>query len=166
MEALSQLEHLATLNLRGCELEGLPPLASNRQLMEVHLVYARGIRSLDGLQGCENLHEVDITYTEISDISALDKTTSLRLFSAARTGIEDISALRWAPLQELWIGGTEVKDLSPLYGMYTLRNMSLYNTAIARSWFQDGDIDAKAQYDKLIETLPDCEIEWGIADMS
>lgn len=165
IEALGQLEHLAVLSLRKCDFERLPPLSNNRQLRMVDLTYATRVCDIDGLQGCSNLQELDITFTEISDISALSEMRGLRVLYARETPIRDISALRNVLLEELSLWGTRVSDLMPLSDMITLKYLGLRNTTSAYNWFQDGDESAKRQYNQLRESLPDCEIEWSISEM-
>lgn len=83
------------------------------------------IRSLDGLQHCENLRELDISENEIRDLQPLTGLSKLITLRAVGNRVSDLSPLRQlTQLRELIIDRNAVKSLEPLNDCVALNRIS------------------------------------------
>lgn len=78
-----------------------------------------------------NLQYLDLSDTNIKDISSLSVLPGLTELKLSRTRVDDISALAHLEnITSLELSDTGVKDLSPLAGLVGLRNLVLSRTLI------------------------------------
>lgn len=83
------------------------------------------IKSLDGLQHCENLREVDISENEIDDLQPLAGLSKLITLRAVGNRVSDLTPLnQMSQLRELIIDRNAVKSLEPLNGCVALNRIS------------------------------------------
>ncbi|NKB60794.1 MAG: hypothetical protein GKR95_01190 [Gammaproteobacteria bacterium] len=80
----------------------------------------------------DEIHNLDLGGTQISDISALSDLIALQSLTLWNTQISDISALSGLiGLQTLDLEGTKISDISALSGLIALRNLDLEGTQIS-----------------------------------
>ena len=80
-----------------------------------------GVRSLEGIQHCENLEHIILDFNEIDDISNLTGLSELKYLSLYNNNVNDISPLADIPsLEHLSIGDNPVYDLQPLENLPNL----------------------------------------------
>lgn len=83
------------------------------------------IKSLDGLQQCENLRELDISENEIRDLQPLTGLSKLITLRAVGNRVSDLSPLRQlTQLRELIVDRNAVKSLEPLTDCVALNRIS------------------------------------------
>ncbi|MEM9066826.1 MAG: P-loop NTPase fold protein, partial [Planctomycetota bacterium] len=79
------------------------------------------ITDVSALSGLTALQELYLSDTGVSDVSALSGLTALQTLSLGDTGVSDVSALSGlTALQTLSLGGTGVSDVSALSGLTAL----------------------------------------------
>ena len=83
--------------------------------------------------GARNLKELDLQYTEVSDISQLSNLVNLKeLNLGGCRGLSDVSPLsNLVNLKELGLYQTQVSDVSPLAGLINLKVLSLDHTNVS-----------------------------------
>ena len=106
---------------------------------------------LSPLSGLKNLTDLDLSFSEVADISALEDLP-LEMLVLSNTPVEDISALEGMSLRLLNLSNTRVTDLSPLSSTTDLQDLYLDSSAVTdvsplaktpiRSFFAD-DLDVK-----------------------
>ena len=130
----------------------------------------QNVRALNGLEGHQNLHTVDVSSTRVSDLgplaglpdlailrlrhtrvttlAPLASVSTIKELDIAHTAIAKISVLRQLPqLASLDLRATPVTDLSPLTDMAALRRVVVQRLGVDR-----------ATIDRLRETCPDVEV--------
>lgn len=128
---LASLTELEALSLAGCTgLFNVAPLAGLKRLTHVDL-FATKVRDLRPLMGLP-LVSLNLSDTEVVDLTALAKLTKLRSLNLGGLSIRDISALRGlTALEELDLGHSGVKDLAPLRSLTKLRRLVIWHTPVA-----------------------------------
>lgn len=108
-----------------------PELGGLRALEEVDLSNTQ-ITDLSPLRGMTELQALAFNGTGVRDLAPLAAMKALWHLSLFRTGVSDVSPL--AGLTELWtldLDQTRVSDLSPLVGLTQLKNLYLRDTEIS-----------------------------------
>ena len=92
----------------------------------------KGIKSLQGLEKCRALAELDLRKNEISDLSALSELKLLQSLSLSQNQIEDIVPLKGLTrMQYLELTGNKVKDIAPLTELKAMRSLYLSGNEIS-----------------------------------
>jgi hypothetical protein len=100
--------------------------------IETMLVSGEGIESIEGLQFCSNLRELDLRSNMVSDISQLSDLNQLEILLLNENPVDDISDLSGMPsLIELNLSKTDVENLSPLSDLTTLEVLFLWGMGIS-----------------------------------
>lgn len=100
--------------------------------VETLLVPGEGIESIEGLQYCPNLRELDLRSNMVSDISQLSDLNQLEILLLNENPVDDISDLSGMPsLIELNLSKTDVENLSPLSDLTTLEVLFLWGMGIS-----------------------------------
>ncbi len=90
------------------------------------------VRNLQALSELENLKELYLDNSELSDISALAGFTSLTLLSLDYNQISDISPLsQLSSLNILSLESNQISDISPLADLQSLNTLSLWGNQIS-----------------------------------
>ena len=130
ISALSNLK--ASLYLKDTKVEDLKPLANfegGRLNLEGSLV--RSLEPLRTAKFTSSQPELNISNTQVSDLSPLAAQKTLFSLSAENTPVQDISSLsKMKSLQRLSLSGTRVADLSPLRNLRYLTELRLNGTDI------------------------------------
>ncbi|MCK9223839.1 MAG: protein phosphatase 1 regulatory subunit 42 [Candidatus Muirbacterium halophilum] len=88
--------------------------------------------SLNGLEFCKNLENIDLSNNDISDISALSALTSVKALNLSGNKISDITSLaNLSTINSLNLSGNGISDITSLAGLSNLENLSLSNTNIS-----------------------------------
>lgn len=147
---LSPLEgmDLATLEANACEIASIDPLAGmplnvlslghnnvsdidalgNLPLSILDVQY-NDVQSIKPLRGMNTLRELNLTATNVSDLSPL-RGIPLRRLNIGFLPVASLAPLRGMPLRRLGAGDTRVSDLGPLRGM-KLEQLTIDNLAVS-----------------------------------
>ena len=96
-------------------------------------ISARGkaIKSLDGLENCAALAQLELTGGEFSDLTPISKLVNIQSLTLSNNKIKDISPLAGLNhLQYLELSGNQVSNLSPLAEITTMNSLYLANNQI------------------------------------
>jgi len=89
------------------------------------------ITTLDPLSELSDLSSLNISNTNINDLTPLRNANRLKVLKASNTRIDDISALKYdIMLEELEVANTDVSDLSVLNILTNLERLDLSNTQV------------------------------------
>lgn len=128
-ERIVDLSPLAGLNIQHLTMSGcvnvtdLSPLASINSLIELNISSCDSITDLSPLANIRTLEILDISNTQITDLSPLAKTPIKKLIMY-RCIVSDLSPLANTNLVELNIGRcTRITDLTPLENITTLKKL-------------------------------------------
>ena len=125
------------ISLEGIAAQNTPitdfsPLANLRILQWIEFGNDPTISTLPSLTGIKTLRRLEITGTNISDISRLAELTQLKELNLEGNLISDISSLsNLKKLIELRLDSNQITDISPLSGLTNLREVNLRNNAIS-----------------------------------
>ncbi len=111
-EEMANLSHLDSINLGGnIRLNSLEPL---RKLQKLHVLIANrsGIHDLSPLQEHKEIIYLDISETEVSDISIICQFTKLKVFHADKSKIENMERLSLHSIERFYADNTMVHDIS------------------------------------------------------
>ena len=90
------------------------------------------VSDLSVLEKLPSLQYLDLSGTPVSDLSVLEKLTSLQSLSLSGTQVSDLSGLEKLPsLQYLDLSGTPVSDLSVLEKLTSLQVLELSGTPVS-----------------------------------
>jgi hypothetical protein len=135
---ISALDGLRSLDLGKTQVSDLAPLAKLTALERLSLVDTpvrdvaslSGVMDVDGvesfddipsLEGLQNLRELELNGTQISDISPIGYLKGLKFLSLGKTQVSDLAPLQeLTGLQTLRLDKTRVLDLRPLAGLRKL----------------------------------------------
>lgn len=95
---LPDMPNLQVLNMDGCKL-----------------------KKIDGVEKFPNLEMLSLTGNTISSIKEIAKLKHLKVLDLSNNKIVDISPLKDLQLQELYVKGNRIADLTPLYALLNLR---------------------------------------------
>ena len=105
-----------------------------------------GIRSLDGIQACENLTELTLWFNDITDITPLSNLKQLKYLDLDNNNVADLSPLaKLAHLETLYASYNPITDLSPLSGISTLQLLFIDYVEVA-NW---GTVEQLTSLSKL-----------------
>lgn len=129
LAAIHSLEGIEHLDLRGCAgLSGIETLERLTALEWLRLDGCRGLSHLDWAAELEKLEVLSVRDCRgISDISPLSQCSSLRLLDVSRTETRALP-VDWGHLENLstlMLGGTAIRDLTPLERLPSLRRLSV-----------------------------------------
>ncbi len=129
LAGLISLEGIAARNTR---ITDFSPLANLRILQWIEFGNDPTISTLPSLTGIKTLRRLEITGTNISDISGLAELTQLKELNLEGNLISDISSLsNLKKLIELRLDNNQIADISPLSGLTNLKEVNLRNNAIS-----------------------------------
>ena len=129
LAGLVSLEGIAARNTR---ITDFSPLANLRRLQWIEFGDDSTISTLPVLTGIKTLKRLEITGTNISDISGLAELTQLTHLDLEGNLISDISVLsNLKKLIELRLDNNLITDVSPLSGLTNLKEVSLRNNTIS-----------------------------------
>ena len=135
---IGALDGLRTLDLGNTQVSDLAPLAKLTALERLSLVDTpvrdvaslSGVMDVDGvesfddipsLEGLQNLRELELNGTQISDISPIGYLKGLKFLSLGKTQVSDLAPLQeLTGLRNLSLDRTQVLDLRPLAGLRKL----------------------------------------------
>lgn len=109
----ARLRDVTTLNLGDSDAVDLRGVERLTNLQVLHAFRSR-IEDLAPLRDLRELREVGCAWTPLADISALAGKKHLSRVDVSYTRVSDLSALRGAPLEDLRVDGSDVRDLSPV----------------------------------------------------
>ncbi|WP_092960999.1 leucine-rich repeat domain-containing protein [Falsiroseomonas stagni] len=108
-----------------------PPAAWVPFIVELDLSGTQ-IADLSPLSGLSSLQSLDLMGTQVADVSPLSGLSSLQSLTLKSTQVADVSPLSGlSSLQSLDLEGTKVADVSPLSGLSSLRKLDLEGTQVA-----------------------------------
>ena len=104
-----------------------------RMLSPVIVLRWKDVSKLPNSMGMlESLSILDLSFTQVSDITALSKLKTLLFLNLNSTQVSDISALSKLPsLSDLNLSNTQVRDLSALSKLPSLSDLNLSNTQVS-----------------------------------
>ena len=171
---LSKLTNLTSLQLVFNGIEDISPLSKLTNLKSLALQYNK-IKDLTPLAGLTNLIRLVIGNNLITDISPLSKLTNLRILNVSRNQISNIQALSdlkklgdmayitknmgddielaWIRKDKalLWLGGNNIKDISPLLANYNNGGLRKLSRIYLRNNYMD--ITPGSENRKVVDTL-------------
>jgi predicted Ser/Thr protein kinase len=141
------LPNLETLYVNYQELSDISPLSQLQNLTNVNLRHTR-VADISALSGMESLENVNLYDTNVKDVSCLDACPRLAALDVGRTlipslgkvgggatlrtlSLKDLNLLsldgidRFVHLEELFLSGTGIYDLTPLNDLANLRKVVL-----------------------------------------
>ncbi len=111
---------------------------SNEQLKQIisleklDVSYNKFIQNIEPLAMVNNLREIDLSNTDVDDISVLRNNQQLELLNLSNSKVSDISILKFSNnLKFLFIENTKVKDLSPLHNLQVLEKVLCKGTPVS-----------------------------------
>ena len=114
VEGLEKLEKLTTVVLIGNKVEDLSGLKKVKTLTELSLANNE-LTSLMVLNGMTGLKKLDISNNKMSSLSGISSLTSLETLMAVNCGLSDIAALsKLTGLDSIDLSGNKVGDFSAL----------------------------------------------------
>lgn len=113
-------------------LPDIPGYTKNMNEVKVHLrIVSRQHLDLNRLKSLENIFELDLTKTRVSDISPLTQLKSIEKLDLTSTGIENFEPLKLlTTLKDLYLSNTKISDITPLGYLHRLVSLKLANTSI------------------------------------
>ncbi|HXS16900.1 MAG TPA: leucine-rich repeat domain-containing protein [Polyangiaceae bacterium] len=129
---LGLLDHLSSLWLEDTDIVSLEGLAGAPELVFVGIFSPGLLENLGGLEALPLLHTLIIEDSDLSDVSALTGSTSLKRVEVINAQLEDISPLGACEnLTRLVLSDNSITDLSPL------RALSLHHLNVARNQIEN-----------------------------
>ncbi|WCT56658.1 hypothetical protein PQ456_03810 [Paenibacillus kyungheensis] len=137
------------LNGNRCQINTLHSFAIFPNVEEIKITAPKTLTDLSYVSKLQRLKVLDINFAPVSDLTALDQhptiaeirlrgslveqldsitsCPALRTLYLEKSKLQSIANIRtqFPQLQQLWIWGTKVKDLSPLTDMSTLQNLDV-----------------------------------------
>ncbi|MEZ4400850.1 MAG: hypothetical protein R3B06_12570 [Kofleriaceae bacterium] len=138
LEFLEQDDHarwLIKLDPQGLKLGDLSILSRFPALRTLTLRKAKvaGAKALAPLAALTQLRALDLTDSQITDLTPLAKLPLIQL-TLTRTAVADLRPLAGHPtLEHLELGGTKVKDITPLLSCKRLCNVGLWDARVAKA---------------------------------
>jgi hypothetical protein len=124
IEPLQYLQGLERLHIEGInKSRSASPLAPLTQLRWLALDYRTGLGSLRGLVNLERLELMDASLASLRPFRACKKLTALALSGRGVRSLDGGDELE--AVEDLFLGRTGVRDLSPLAGLPRLRSLTL-----------------------------------------
>ncbi|MGL6187033.1 MAG: immunoglobulin-like domain-containing protein [Clostridium chrysemydis] len=109
-----------------------PITKSELESMEILSIGAYNVKSLDGLQYCKNLKELDITLNQIEDISPIKNLINLKKLQITANNIKDINDLsNLSSLESLDISSDKISDISPIKRLLKIKDLDISNNQIS-----------------------------------
>jgi Leucine-rich repeat (LRR) protein len=91
----------------------------------------RRLYDLGPLNEFNNLKELDLSHTDISDLFPIRSISTLEILNCSNTKVEDLTPLRYCKsLEELYLGHTPVHDLSVLQNFERLQVLHVPHTVL------------------------------------
>ena len=113
---------------------------NNEQLREIisleklDVSYNKYITGIEPLAMVSNLREIDLSNTDIADITVLRNHQNLEVLNISKTNVKQVNALQFAEnLRYLFMDYTPVNDLSPLYELTNLEKVLCEGTDITKA---------------------------------
>jgi len=121
-------------NLKNAIKEALGHLSNDMDvpmLMRLRSLQAghRGIQSLNGIEVCKCLVDLDLSYNDIEDIEPISGLRDLKNLNLSGNEISSLEALSGlTSIQRLWVRENRIRDLSPLVNLQDIEYLNLsYN---------------------------------------
>ncbi|MFR0575356.1 InlB B-repeat-containing protein, partial [Bifidobacterium boum] len=130
---LVKLPKLNTLFLLGTQVSDvtLSSVAKLAKLTSLDLSDTQ-VSNVSSLEKLANLGGLGLSYTQVSDVSPLAKLEKLTLLDLSNTRVSDVSALaKLTDLVGLNLNDTQVSDVSPLAELTSLWDLDLSKTQVA-----------------------------------
>ncbi len=100
-------------------------------LETLDISYNKYINEIEPLAMVSNLREIDISNTNVADLSPLRNNKRLESLNISNTKINNVGALKFTPnLKYLFLENTNVKNLKPLFGLRRLEKVICTGTGI------------------------------------
>ncbi len=116
------------------ELRRLPANIRQAERLELLNISSTNVYDLSGLEGLENLNHLNANHTRVMDLEPLSGLPNLRLIYLHGTWADDLTPLTTLPaLERLDIGMMQITSLEPLTRIERLNWLNLY-----RSYALDG----------------------------
>lgn len=132
LEPLSRLHSLKELTLSSTKVRDFKPLSGLSGLVELTADSVPAV-GLD-LADMPSLKRIDITDSQVSDISCMSNLPELEVFYANGTGIWDLAAISaLTALKYLELQGCPVQDLTPLVGHPSLECLNIRGCVIKQA---------------------------------
>ena len=128
---LRNLDNLGSLSATRNDQLNLYSLSAASNLQELSLSRVNDWRELVNAVDMTTLYELDITHSNISDLSFLSSATNLERLRLSNNQIVDLGTLSsLANLKYLYLDNNQIVDLEPLKGLANLESLSLNNNQI------------------------------------
>jgi hypothetical protein len=182
--SLSHCKNLEMLDLRSTYVSDISSLAECKNLKHLYLE-STFVRDITPLAECLSLEILNLCKTEVADLSPISGCSNIEILNIARTKSEDLSPLmnlkkitildmrccifvknvsfisELSSLKQLYISGTEIRDLDPITTCGTLEEIRImddeydyYHQKLAKNMKK-----TKINYDDYDEWYPEdiCE---------
>ena len=138
LDALTNLKSLEVMNIYGFASHDCSVVGKVQNLKKLGIVRG-GLRTLDGLDACSNLEQLELCY--LRNLASIDSVASLK------------------NLRHLWIeNAAKIESLEPIFGLKKLQMLYLYNCgSLPRvDW-----VSKLVGLEKLWIPIPVVNIDWG-----
>lgn len=125
----ARLSEITTLNLGDSDATDLVGIERLPNLETLH-AFRTSIVDMKPLASLENLREVGFAWTPVADLAPLAGKRALRCVDVSYTRVADLSPLHGALIDDLRVGGSEVRDLAPIANR-ALRALGIEDTRVA-----------------------------------
>ncbi|MCK9589188.1 MAG: protein kinase [Terrimicrobiaceae bacterium] len=112
---------LEALDLTGCQLSAIPPAAPSFQRLQNLVLKDTAFSELSCVRKMPQLASLDISGTQITDLSPLGGCRRLQSLDAGMLSLEGLRTLGFLPLARLTISPMMISDKAALNGLKTLR---------------------------------------------
>ena len=131
MEALGNVPQLEKLYLVKGTVNDISMLGNLKNLKVLDISETE-VSDISVLSNMPELEELYIYNTKVSDISVLRNLKKLKIVEVSFTEINDISALSDMPeLEELYLSGTKINDISVLGNATQMRALAINGTEVS-----------------------------------
>ena len=112
---------LESLDLSGCQLAAIPPTALSFQHLQTLVLKDTAFTELSSARRMPQLVSLDISGTQISDLTPLAACRWLQSLDAGKLSLTNLQALRFLPLSRLTISPMMVSDKAALSALRVWR---------------------------------------------
>jgi hypothetical protein len=133
-ESVAQVEFLLKVDVPKDSARASDSSASGaiRQYLHMLDLSETEVRDVSVLSSCQSLHTLDLRFTQVSDVSALASCQSLHTLNLCGTRVNDVSGLASCQsLHTLDLRSTRVSDLSGLAQCQSLHTLNLSQTEVS-----------------------------------
>lgn len=126
IDNLKNLPNLNYLNISNNKIRNIDAVGNLKSLSIINLE-KNDIIDVFSLSNFKSLYSLHLSSNKISDISSLTNFNDIENLNLENNQIEDITPLKCIEIKELFIGGNNIFDLSPIYSSLKTKKIKFIN---------------------------------------